>query len=153
MGKISGYSENTSPVAGDFVLGETASGPTTNRFKLSKLISLVFSSGIVITTDANGWTVESHDGTVYAYRKRVTSTSTIGNTAFFPTLSSDSLPVGVSTLGTNLMQSTIYAAGSAYDLQARMEMSPSSTALKMSARSNSGTSRTYTITIDIELKP
>jgi hypothetical protein len=38
--KISSYSENTNPATGNFVLGETASGPTTNRFKFLNLISL-----------------------------------------------------------------------------------------------------------------
>jgi hypothetical protein len=37
MGKISGYSVNNTPVSSDYILGETASGPTTNRFQISKL--------------------------------------------------------------------------------------------------------------------
>lgn len=40
MSKISLYSENTNPSANDFVLGDTASGPTTNRFKLLNILAL-----------------------------------------------------------------------------------------------------------------
>ncbi len=40
MGKISGYSENTTPSLNDFALGETASGPSTNRFKWLNILSL-----------------------------------------------------------------------------------------------------------------
>lgn len=153
MGKVSGYAENTTPTVDDFALGETASGPTTNRFKWSKIISLVFSAGFTTTTDANGWTVESHNGVAYSYRRRHTFSASIGTTPFTPTLSATSLPVGMSTLGTNTIQASIIAAGFAYDLQARLEMSTSSTAINWTARSASGTSRTYTGFIDIEIKP
>lgn len=44
MGKVSSYSENTNPATTDFVLGETTSGPTTNRFKLLSLIALAFNN-------------------------------------------------------------------------------------------------------------
>jgi C1q domain len=40
MGKISGYSENTNPSRNDFALGETASGPATNRFKYDNVLKL-----------------------------------------------------------------------------------------------------------------
>jgi hypothetical protein len=40
VGKISSYSENTTPSLSDFALGETASGPSTNRFKWLNILSL-----------------------------------------------------------------------------------------------------------------
>ena len=40
MGKVSGYSENTNPSRNDFALGETASGPATNRFKYDNILKL-----------------------------------------------------------------------------------------------------------------
>jgi hypothetical protein len=38
--KISAESENTNPSRNDFALGETASGPTTNRFKYDNVLKL-----------------------------------------------------------------------------------------------------------------
>lgn len=38
MGKISSYSFNSSPISSDYLLGNTASGPTTQKFKLADLI-------------------------------------------------------------------------------------------------------------------
>ena len=43
MGKISGYSQDTSPTINDTVLGNS-SAPATSRFKLSDLISLFFNN-------------------------------------------------------------------------------------------------------------
>src|SRR2546421_335454 len=38
--KVSGYSENTNPSRNDFALGETATGPATNRFKYDNVLKL-----------------------------------------------------------------------------------------------------------------
>lgn len=67
--KISGYTANTSPQPTDYVLGNSASGPTTKKFLLSDLVTLFLnnipaaegsfgfvSTGLIWTADAAGST-------------------------------------------------------------------------------------------------
>lgn len=98
--KISGFSENTSPATGDYVLGDTTSGLTTNRFKLLNLIPLFMTQGITRTADANGWTVYSY-GNFKKYTKVFISYATAGSvpgnttTSSLLEISSTPLPSGI----------------------------------------------------------
>lgn len=127
MGKISSYSEDTTPAAGDFLLGENVSAVSTNKFKLSVLATLFASLTNTKTTDANGWTVYTN-GTWTQYRKRMTFSQFI-NSAQVLTLSSSNLPAGMSSLGTNFIDSNFVFGGNAYDFSVHLEMGTSSTSI------------------------
>lgn len=104
---------------------------------------------IAKTTDANGWRKYDY-GLWQEYRKRHTFSQTVTTTGAFLTLSSSSLPVGMSTIGTNYLDYSVTATGSALMLHVVFEGSSASGGVAFTARSND-INRSYTGFIDITL--
>lgn len=105
---------------------------------------------VIPTTDANGWKVYSF-GTTKLYKKRVTYSNTVGGLTTFP-ISSNNLPVGISTVGNaSYINSTVTASGNAGALCVMPELSAGSTAWNFTATSSDGLSRTYSGFIDLEM--
>lgn len=105
---------------------------------------------VIPTTDANGWKVYSF-GTTKLYKKRVTFSNTVAGLVVFP-ISSNNLPVGVSTIGNaTYINATVTADGNAGALVAVPELTAASTLWNFTASSTDGLSRTYSGFIDLEM--
>lgn len=104
---------------------------------------------IIPTTDANGWRVTDL-GTAKIYSKRITFSQTISG-AVVVTLSSNNLPVGVSSISTRRLIYAYTTTGSAYNLLMVFEGNSSSTVLNFTAASNDGVATAYTGWIDVLL--
>ena len=98
------------------------------------------------TTDANGWTKYDY-GTWQEYRNRVTFSQTISGATIL-TISSSTLPTGMATLSTNYLSYSYTATGNAYNLTLVFEGSTTSSSLKFTVASITG-SFTYTGFIDV----
>lgn len=99
------------------------------------------------TTDANGWTVYDY-GAWKEYRKRVTYSQalTAGGAAYI-TVSSSTLPSGMSTLGTNFFNYSVVSAGASGNLNFFAEMLTSATSAVFVAKADA--SLTYSGFIDM----
>jgi len=66
MSKISAYSYDTSPTTSDYLLGNSASGPTTQKFQIATLLALLGAGGTELSSQiqsqANSGTA---GGTIY----------------------------------------------------------------------------------------
>ncbi|WKK71440.1 hypothetical protein Q0F99_19060 [Rathayibacter oskolensis] len=101
-----------------------------------------------VAADANGWT-RLNLGTFSIWKKRVFYNSvaaTSGSAVTIP-LSSNTLPTGMGTLGTNTIVFSLIQQTSAFALQPNLEMGTESTALAMTAYAVS--SGTYSGAIDL----
>lgn len=99
-------------------------------------------------TDANSWKITSMGG-VFTYRKRVTFTGVTVNTgATALTVSANTLPSGMSTIGTNTFSYSYQATGNAGALVVVWEGSSSSATISWIATSTDS-SRAYTGIIDM----
>ena len=82
MGKISSYTYNTSPSTSDYLIGDSATGPTTYNYKLSDLITTFFNnvpnSSIKSTALALSHALDSVNGVQSA-----TNTGTNGGTMYY----------------------------------------------------------------------
>ena len=101
------------------------------------------------TVDANGWIVYKY-GSLTQYRKRVTFNQTISG-AVAVSISSSNLPVGISNFESVLISYSYGCSGNAYGLSMVLERVATGTSIGFTARSNDGTSRTYTGIIDVQL--
>jgi hypothetical protein len=105
-------------------------------------------TNVSTTTDANGWKIMDFGSTII-YKKRVTFTGVTVNTAATAlTVSSNTLPVGMATIGTNTFQYSYQAIANAGALVVVWEGSSSSTATDWTATSTDS-SRAYTGIIDM----
>jgi len=100
------------------------------------------------TTDANSWTKYDY-GTWQEYRKRVTFSQSLSSGSVL-TLSSSSLPVALSNIGTNFLIYSYTATSGAYNCNIVFEGSTASTTISFTASSLSGTA-VYTGFIDLIL--
>lgn len=99
-------------------------------------------------TDANGWKVR-YIGANPIYRKKINFSLSVGSPATITGgLASNTLPTGMSTIGTNLLIANFVLNGNSFGLSWNFEMTSVSTALGMTGRSNDGTTRTYTGYLD-----
>lgn len=80
------------------------------------------------TTDANGWTVYDF-GTWKQYRKRGSTSLTAPGTTWAPITLSSTLPVGISTIGTNFVDAT----ASTDDKVIRIQVEPQASASSITA--------------------
>src|SRR6266487_3580153 len=136
MGEISRYSENTNPATGDFVLGETTSGPTTNRFKLLNLITL-FNNNVGQFTDYSssstivGWSSLSTTIIQYAQVGKVVFVNFALRGTSNSTAASFTLPVaavaingGANTLSFDTASGLNFDNGSIQSTPARIYIDP-----------------------------
>lgn len=104
------------------------------------------------TTDANGWTVYNY-GAWKKYTKRVTFSQSVaaGGTGQLLTVSSNNLPSGMSTLGTNSIQARPVFSGDAGLHTVNPEMTSASTTLSFTIRNAHTSTLTAAGFIDVEI--
>lgn len=101
------------------------------------------------TLDANGWTVYDY-GSWKEYRVRRTVNQSV-NTATVIGLSSQALPSGMATLGSNFLTGNFSLSGNAYALDWNFEMTSTSPTINITGRSNTGAAVTFTGYIDMTI--
>ncbi len=90
------------------------------------------------TVDANGWTVYDY-GAWKEYRKRVTFTFNLSAGGIQSiALSSNSLPSGMSTIGTNFISATAALNGNAYAMGWNFEMVSGANTVNITVINNAG---------------
>lgn len=107
------------------------------------------SLNVISTTDANGWSVYDF-GSTTIYAKRVTFSQTFGGGAVGLTLSSSTLPSGMSSISTNkILVGAPMVGGNGAQFGFGLDMTTASTSLVIAAKSTDGVSRAWAGSFDI----